>query len=281
MRRGVMISRAEIKKNAKKSILNNYGSAVAASIAAAAAMMVPYIILKGLSMVIDSDWLLPLAVIPCILLLPLYVGTAGIFLKMYRREDEIGVKQILEIGFKADYRRNLAGILLRTFKLFLWSLMGLVSLYFGLVLILMSSFQGSPLERDYSGFNGITYVVFSGAVIISIAAFIPYIMKIMSYSMTPYILAEDRDISPSKALKLSESMTKGHRFEIFVVYLSFIGWIILAAISSILCILTGPYISESFWMTLVAIILDIFSALWIVPYMSATFAGIYGELKAE
>ena len=50
-----MISRNEIKKNAKKSILNNYGSVVVVSIAMVASVLVEGVLLKGLSMLAYSD----------------------------------------------------------------------------------------------------------------------------------------------------------------------------------------------------------------------------------
>lgn len=250
-----MISRAEIKKNAKKSVLSNYGSSVAASLAAAACILVQYIVLKGLLLVINSDWMLLFGIIPGLLLLPLHVGISGFFLKIYCDESGSSVKQVFTIGFKTNYKRNLAGMFLRAFKLFLWSLIGLVPLYYGLVLNLMSSFQGNPMVVEQTGLNDITYVLFFGTIIISVAGFIPYIMRAISYSMTPYILAEDQDILPLKALKLSESMTNGHRKEIFMMYLSFTGWIILTAIT-----------------------LGILGVFWTKPYMTASFAGLYEDL---
>ena len=84
-----MIPLKEIKKNAKKAILVKYGSAAAASTVSAGCILLQYGILKGLSMIIYSDWGLLLGIIPGILLLPLHVGMAGFFLKIYQREGGI------------------------------------------------------------------------------------------------------------------------------------------------------------------------------------------------
>ncbi|NYB73650.1 DUF975 family protein [Sedimentibacter hydroxybenzoicus DSM 7310] len=253
-----MIPREEIKKNAKKAILGKYGSAATASTVVAGCIFAQYIIIKGLSMIMYSDWGLLLGIIPGILLLPLYVGMAGFFLKIYQRDDRTSMKQVFAAGFAKNYRRNLTGMLIRAFKLFLWSIIGLVPLYFGLVLILMSSFQGNPMVTGHTDLNDMTYIIFFGTIIISIAGFIPYIMKAIAYSMTPYILAKDENILPSEAVKLSAAMTSGYKSEIFKLCISFAGWLILSVIT-----------------------LGIAGVLWTGPYMSASFAGIYEELKGN
>ncbi len=77
---------------------------------------------------------------------------------------------------------------------------------------------------------------------------IPGIVKAIAYSMTPYILADSKNVSPKEALKISMKMTNGYKGDIFVMYLSFIGWGILTSITcGILAIFyTGPYVSTSF-----------------------------------
>jgi len=56
---------------------------------------------------------------------------------------------------------------------------------------------------------------------------IPGIVAAYSYAMSSYIMAEDPEIGPSIALQLSKEMMNGHKFELFCLHLSFIGWEIL------------------------------------------------------
>jgi uncharacterized membrane protein len=56
---------------------------------------------------------------------------------------------------------------------------------------------------------------------------IPGIVKSYAYSMVPYILADNPNIGYSRAVELSNQMTEGHKFDIFVLELSFIGWYLL------------------------------------------------------
>jgi len=85
--------------------------------------------------------------------------------------------------------------------------------------------------------------------------FIPGIVKAYSYSMALYVLAENPGKSARECIKESMEMTKGHKMELFVLDLSFIGWIILVP----------------FTLGLLSI--------WLIPYMSATIANAYESLK--
>lgn len=76
---------------------------------------------------------------------------------------------------------------------------------------------------------------------------IPGIIKAISYSQTYFIVAENKDISIPKALKVSMLITKGHKGEIFVMYLTFIGWSLLASLTmGIGLIFLTPYMTMSF-----------------------------------
>ncbi|MDY5633182.1 MAG: DUF975 family protein [Treponema porcinum] len=59
---------------------------------------------------------------------------------------------------------------------------------------------------------------------------IPGIVKFYAYSQMFYLLAEFPELSVSKAMKISIEITRGHKGDLFVMHLSFIGWAILAAI---------------------------------------------------
>ncbi|OGO78624.1 MAG: hypothetical protein A2Y23_10105 [Clostridiales bacterium GWB2_37_7] len=56
---------------------------------------------------------------------------------------------------------------------------------------------------------------------------IPGIVKSYAYSMVPYILADNPNIGYRRAVELSNQMTEGHKFDMFILDLSFIGWYLL------------------------------------------------------
>lgn len=60
---------------------------------------------------------------------------------------------------------------------------------------------------------------------------IPGVIKGYSYSMVPYILAEYDTISITEAIELSQRMTEGYKWELFVMDWSFILWDIAAGLT--------------------------------------------------
>jgi uncharacterized membrane protein len=87
--------------------------------------------------------------------------------------------------------------------------------------------------------------------------FVPGLVKSYSYRMIPYILADNPNIGARRALKLSKAMTRGHKIDMFILDLSFIGWILVGLAAC--CI--GTYA--------------------VVPYIYATYAELYDVLKKD
>ncbi len=91
--------------------------------------------------------------------------------------------------------------------------------------------------------------------IIPIAGFVMVIIKGISYSMVPFILAENPQIDYKRALKMSIYMTDGQKGAIFVLILSFLGWMILGEFA----LFIGIY--------------------WAYAYFYATYAELYDVSK--
>ena len=86
---------------------------------------------------------------------------------------------------------------------------------------------------------------------------VPGIIKSLSYAMTPYILNERPELTADEAIKLSMKMMEGHKMDLFIFYLSFIGWYLLAMLTC--CI----------------------GYLWLIPYVYTAQAAFYEDVKAE
>ena len=84
---------------------------------------------------------------------------------------------------------------------------------------------------------------------------IPGIIKAFSYAMTPYILEDHPELSARDAIHLSRTMMRGHKFDLFYLYLGFLGW-------GILCLFTAGI-----------------GFLWLTPYMQTSTAAFYREVK--
>ncbi len=89
----------------------------------------------------------------------------------------------------------------------------------------------------------------------SLLLVIPGIIKAYSYSMAMYILAENPEIGALEAINRSKAMMNGHKMELFVLQLSFIGWHLLGAVT-----LGIAYV-------------------WVLPYINATTANFYNSIK--
>lgn len=75
---------------------------------------------------------------------------------------------------------------------------------------------------------------------------IPGIVKSYSYSMVPYLLADNPNIGTRRAVDLSNQMTRGHKFRMFVLDLSFLGWILLGVLACFIGVLfVLPYINQT------------------------------------
>ena len=86
---------------------------------------------------------------------------------------------------------------------------------------------------------------------------IPGIVKGIGYSMTPFIMADNPNMTASEAIAASTELMEGYKGDHFILGLSFIGW-------ELLCVLT----------------LGI-GMLWLNPYMNASYAAFYRKLLAQ
>lgn len=78
-----------------------------------------------------------------------------------------------------------------------------------------------------------------------------------AYAMVPFILRDNPELTPKEILHKSRMMMRGHKWDLFVLVLSFIGWF------------------------LVAIITFGIGFLWIGPYLDAAIAHFYEDIKGE
>ena len=76
---------------------------------------------------------------------------------------------------------------------------------------------------------------------------IPGIVKSYAYAMTPFIMAENPDLTANEAIKLSQERMRGHKGELFWLGLTFFGWSLLAALTGgIGNIFLNPYMNAAY-----------------------------------
>lgn len=89
----------------------------------------------------------------------------------------------------------------------------------------------------------------------SLLLIVPGILKAYSYAMTPYILAENPEMSPKEVLERSKTMMYGNRGRLFCLQVSFIGWFLLSMLSFGI------------------------GNLWLNPYVATATADFYREIS--
>lgn len=84
---------------------------------------------------------------------------------------------------------------------------------------------------------------------------VPGIIAALSYAMTPFILEEHPELTASEAIARSKTLMDGHKMDLFILNLTFLGW-------DILCALTANI-----------------GNLFLNPYKNAAYAVFYREIS--
>ena len=124
--------------------------------------------------------------------------------------------------------------------------------------------ENVSFNDSFGGFSNFSTNVGAGILVAiftflwSLLFFIPGIIKQLSYSMTFYILNDHPEYTAKQAITESRKMMNGHKGELFVLYLSFIGWDLLTVLT-----------------------LGILEIVYVAPYRAAAVAGFYESIKGE
>jgi len=77
----------------------------------------------------------------------------------------------------------------------------------------------------------------------------------LAYAMVPFVLKDHPEYTPKEALRASRMMMRGHKGDLFLLALSFIGWFLLGILSFGIAFI------------------------WIYPYMNTAVAHFYEDIK--
>lgn len=123
--------------------------------------------------------------------------------------------------------------------------------------------ENTNYERLFDGYKDFVRI-FLAELLVSLAVFcgvlllvVPGLILFTMFSMTDFVLKDNPGISATAAMSESARLTKGHRMDIFLLILSFIGWAIL----SLLTLGIGFF--------------------FLAPYYTSTMAHYYEDLKIE
>ena len=180
-----------------------------------------------------------------IFVIPVFeVGKNRFYMESRAMGASAGVGKLLW-GFKNNYLNIVKTLFIRGLILAVPMIIytAIVGVTVGLAVL------GGPGGQVVAGVSAIV------ALLLLIPVFAINIYLSYCWYLVPYILSENPEIGSMDALRLSKQMMNGHKFNTFVLGLSFIGWYLLGAL------LCGIGI------------------LFVTPYCEATFAELYATLR--
>ncbi len=139
-------------------------------------------------------------------------------------------------------------------------------LAYGFAILFLDLFrEGKPIDigklfdgfKDFGRVWGTLILVAIYTILWTCLLIIPGIVKSYSYALTPFILKDEPELKYNAAIEKSMHMMNGYKMKLFLLDLSFIGWMIL----SVLTLGIG--------------------LLFLQPYMNTARAAFYEDLKAE
>lgn len=122
----------------------------------------------------------------------------------------------------------------------------------------------------------------------TILLIIPGIIKGYSYAMTPYImkdmLTSKHDMKATEAITQSRKLMLGHKWQLFWLDISFLGWaiinILLFVFGIIFCLVLNVA-PANLPIGIVLLILAVMELFWLTPYYRQTKANFYRQLAGN
>ena len=212
------------------------------------------------------------------------------FLMSYENADPTGERQrkpdlnAVVSGFSDKYGRTLKVMLARDIYMLGWLLVGLTPLLLFLGFMIFTIQTTEVMANVYNMFmqaalsptadmisNLSDYIlancpylpiIMTLTFFLSVAAFIPYIMKMFEYAAIPMIAADHPDMDVKHAFARTKDIMTGFKLRYFLIQLSFIGYALL------LCVIVS-FIPSAAIMIIGLLMLD--------PYISMTNTRFYRE----
>jgi uncharacterized membrane protein len=138
---------------------------------------------------------------------------------------------------------------------------GAMTLGMNTVMLDLARRNETAIGRIFDGFSryGTTLAAYLLQVIFvflwTLLLIIPGIIAAYSYSMTYYILADDKSIGALDAIRKSKEMMRGNKWKLLCLSFRFFGWIVLAILTLGL------------------------GFIWVAPYISVSIATFYDDIK--
>ncbi len=241
---------SQIRASARESLSGRWGKAALLTLAY-------FVIMLAINWVVSFLVAIPLiglivSIAQIVISVPISYGLVAMYIKL-KRGEEVGYVDFLTIAFE-----NIG----KTWGVTWGVAFKLLPLIIGLVIsiivlsVSIAGAAGSAIYGSASGLGGFGFV--------GIIAFIAYIVclifmipKSLLYALVFQILYDNPNMTGKEVAEESARLMMGHRWQLFWLQLTFIGWSILAAFT-----LGIGY-------------------LWLIPYVMVTIVCFYEELSGN
>ena len=137
-----------------------------------------------------------------------------------------------------------------------------ISLGFLMVYLKIADGKEISIDDIFKGLNvfgkafWLNILVWFYTLLWTLLLYIPGIIKSLSYSAAPWILADNPELTASEALNKSKRVMNGYKWDLFILELSFIPWYILVIFTFGI------------------------ASIYVTPYMEVTLANFYRKIGA-
>ena len=257
-----MKSLSSYRAEARKSLEGRWADAAVASLVIgmiAMLLVTPYVIMQSVfkdNVVVQSINLLYYWLMLLFFTLPMSYAFMNAFMPLHRGtfNNSTIIEQVLSV-FKKSYRRaffSAAFVILAIFGLVFAAI--IMALIFT-VIILVAKY-GSEAAWVLGTEDGIVIgmLLMFGLMIVCMIPLYIYTYAIVLY---PFVVEDNPELDERECLKKCRQMMRGYKWKLFCLNLSFIGWVLLAVLTCGI------------------------GMLWLMPYIQASCAAFYDDLRRE
>lgn len=251
----MVLTASETRKQSRESLKGKWGVVVLITL-----IFLAYSFIVGLlSSIPFLGFLISIAAI--VIDIPILYGFMMTMMKLKRGED-VGYFDFFKDGF-ANFKRAwcvTGRLLLKMIAPLILVIVAIIIMVVSIIASLATAFAAgissstSVLGGALVGASALTIVAY----IVILAAYIWLFVKSLSYGLGMYLAIDNPNMKPLDCVNKSKELMDGNKGRLFCLYLSFIGWIALAAVLSLI-----PF---------VGVIVPFVASLVLVPYVQ--FASI-------
>lgn len=201
-------------------------------------LVIPLLIIEIPSMLLDklglgaSATLVTMLIVYGVMffcLLPLSYAYINGCVEKYRQSEDSLVNLMIEM-MKHEYWRGFRSFMRIVLLVLVYSL-GLVLLAIAIAYLIILYGMGVPSESltDWVGNNATTFTGIYMAVFL--ICFIPVYVWMFAVMLTPYLAHDHKELSIKECMKMSKQLMKGHKWQLFCLQISFIGWALLGMLT--------------------------------------------------